>query len=275
MRVDAHQHFWRIDEPQRDWPPAALAALYRDFMPDDLAPLLKAHGVERTVLVQSLPGEADTLALLALAAGHDLIGAVVGWVDLKARGAPQRIAELAARPKMRGLRAMLQDMADEDWLDDPALEPAVLAMIARGLSFDALVRPPQLPALARFAQRFPALPIVIDHAAKPDIASGSVDPWRTGMQRLARLPNVVCKLSGLVTEAAPDWQPADLQPCVADLMAWFGPRRLLWGSDWPVLNLAADYGRWLAACETLLADLDHDARSAVFGLNACRVYRLL
>jgi L-fuconolactonase len=274
VKVDAHQHFWRLDDPARDWPPRALAPLFRDFGPRDLAPLLQAHGIERTVLVQSLPNEADTLALLDLAEEYDVIGAVVGWTDLKARGAPQRIAQLAARPKLRGLRPMLQDVEDDAWLDDPALALAVQAMIAHGLVFDALVRPRQLSALARFAQAFPGLSIVIDHAAKPDLASGRLDAWSAGMRLLARLPNVMCKLSGLATEAAPGWQPRDLQPCVADLLAWFGPHRLLWGSDWPVLNLAADYGRWLAACEAWLAHLDMQARAAVFGLNACRIYRL-
>jgi L-fuconolactonase len=275
MKVDAHQHVWRLDDPGRDWPTPGLAALYRDFTPADLAPLLRAHGVERTVLVQSLPSEADTLALLELAAAHDFIGAVVGWTDLAAPGAPQRIRELAARPKLRGLRPMLQDMPDGAWLDDPALEPSVRAMAAGGLSFDALVRPRHLPALLRFARRFPELAIVIDHAAKPELAIGRLDPWRADMQALAQLPNVACKLSGLATEAAPNWQLGDLQPCVAGLLEWFGPERLLWGSDWPVLNLAADYGRWLAACEAMLAHLDHDARAAIFGLNACRFYRLI
>jgi L-fuconolactonase len=273
MRVDAHQHFWRLDDPEHDWPPPALAALHRDFLADDLLPILQAHGVERTVLVQSLPVESDMRALLALAADRDFIGAVVGWTDLKSPLAAHRIGELADRPKLRGLRPMLQSLPD-DWLDDPALDPAVQAMIRCGYSFDALVLPRQLPALARFAQRFPALPGVIDHAGKPDIASGQVGAWRTDMQRLAQLPNVYCKLSGLATEAGPGWQAPGLQPCVDDVLEWFGAWRVLWGSDWPVLNLATDYGRWLASCEALLAHLDHEARSAVFGLNACRFCRL-
>jgi L-fuconolactonase len=274
MRVDAHQHFWRLDDAGRDWPPPGQATLYRDFTPAELAPLLQAHGIERTVLVQSLPLDSDTLALLALAADTPFIGAVVGWTDLKAPAAARRIHALAARQKLRGLRPMLQDLTDDAWLDDPALEPAVRAMIECELSFDALVRPRQLRALLRFARRFPELPIVIDHAAKPDLAHGGLEPWRTDMQALAGLPNVVCKLSGLVTEAGPDWALRDLQPCVAGLLDWFGPERLLWGSDWPVLHLAADYGRWLGACEAMLDHLDPEARAAVFGLNACRFYRL-
>lgn len=272
-RVDAHQHFWRLDDPGRDWPTPDLKPLYRDFAPVDLAPLLQAHGIDCTVLVQSLPLDSDTDALLRLAEAHDFIGAVVGWADLKSPAAPQRIAALARHPKLRGLRPMLQALLD-DWLDDPALDAGVQAMIDHNLGFDALVLPRQLPALRRFAARHPLLPIVIDHAAKPDIAGGRLDGWRADMRALAALPNVCCKLSGLVTEAGPDWCADDIGPRVAELLAWFGPERLLWGSDWPVLDLAADYGRWLALCEAMLAHLDPEARAAVFGLNARRFYRL-
>ena len=272
-RVDAHQHFWRLDDPGRDWPTPDLTPLYRDFAPEDLAPLLRAHGIEHTVLVQSLPLDSDTDALLRLADGHDFIGAVVGWADLKSPAAPARIAHLAQHPKLGGLRPMLQALPD-DWLDDPALDAGVAAMIEHRLAFDALVLPRQLPALRRFAARHPRLPIVIDHAAKPDIAGGRLDRWREDMQGLAALPQVCCKLSGLVTEAGPAWHVQDVAPRVAEVLAWFGPERLLWGSDWPVLDLAADYGRWLALCEAMLAHLDPEARAAVFGLNARRFYRL-
>jgi len=272
-RVDAHQHFWRLDDPGRDWPTPDLRPLYRDFAPADLQPLLRAHGIDCTVLVQSLPLDSDTDALLRLAEAHDFIGAVVGWVDLKSSAAPGRIGALARHPKMRGLRPMLQGLSD-DWLDDPALDAGVAAMVEHGLGFDALVLARQLPALYRFAARFPLLPIVIDHAAKPDIAGGRLDAWRERMQALATLPNVCCKLSGLVTEAGPAWRGDDLEPCAAGVLAWFGPDRVLWGSDWPVLGLAADYGRWLALCEAMLAHLDPDARDAVFGLNERRFYRL-
>lgn len=274
MRVDAHQHLWLLAARQGAWPPPELAVLYRDFAFDDLEPLLRKHDVRRTVLVQSLPNEADTHFMLALADRHEAIGAVVGWTDLKAPNAPDRIAALAAHPKLRGLRPMLQDLDDEAWIADPALAPAVHAMIDHGLGFDALVLPRQLPGLLTFARRFPSLPIVIDHGAKPQIALARRSPWREDMARLAELPNVHCKLSGLVTEARPDWRTQDIQPYVADLLDLFGPGRLLWGSDWPVLNRAADYDRWLSMCETMLAHLDDVQRADIFGLNACRFYGL-
>jgi L-fuconolactonase len=274
MLVDAHQHFWRLADRNGAWPPPNLTPIYRDFLPADLAHLLAQHGVARTVLVQSMPNEDDTHFMLDLAARHAFIGGVVGWTDLKALDAPARIAALAANPKLKGLRPMLQDLEDDNWIDDPALAPAVQAMVRIGLCFDALVLPRHLSALHAFAARHPDLPIVIDHGAKPFIAAGAIEPWRTDMTRLAALPHVRCKLSGLVTEAGPDWDVDRLRPYVDHLLDVFGPRRLIWGSDWPVLNLAADYARWLAASAALLDGLSPPDREAVFGLNARHFYRI-
>lgn len=278
MRIDAHQHFWRIADEGRSWPPPGLGALYRDFLPPDLAPLLARHGIERTLLVQSLPDEDDTQFMLDLAWRHRFIGGVVGWVDMKGADAPQRIAALACDPLLKGLRPMLQDLDDDAWIDDAALAPAVQAMLDHALVFDALVLPRHLEALLRFAERFPALPVVIDHGAKPGIrADGLADgltTWRRGLARLAALPSVHCKLSGLVTEAGPGWRIEDLRPCVDCILALFGPERVIWGSDWPVLHLAADYAAWIAASEALLDGLDYAARGAIFGGNAQRLYRI-
>lgn len=274
MRIDAHQHFWRIDARAGAWPPPELAVLHRDFLPDQLAPALAQHGVASTVLVQSLPSEEDTLFMLDLARRHPIVGAVVGWVDLKRPDAAARIAALAADAKLRGLRPMLQDLDDERWIDDPALAPAVEAMLRHGLAFDALVLPRHLPALLAFAQRFPDLPVVIDHGAKPAIAHGAMEPWRTDLARLAALPQVHCKLSGLVTEAGGDWSAARLQPYVDHILGVFGARRVIWGSDWPVLNLASTYAGWVAASDILLAGFDEAQRRDIFGGNAQRFYRL-
>lgn len=274
MRVDAHQHFWRLAARHGGWPPPALAAIHRDFEPADLQPLLRRHGIDATVLVQSLPEEVDTRFMLDLADRFDFIAAVVGWTDLKAPDAPGRIAALAAHDRLRGLRPMLQDMEDERWIDDPALGPAVEAMLRHRLSFDALVLPRHLPALLGFARRHPDLPIVIDHLGKPAIAAGDTARWRDDIAALAALPQVHCKLSGIVTEAGRDWTVERLRPCAAHVLEAFGSGRVLWGSDWPVLDLAADYGRWVAASEALLAYLDVPARAAVFGGNARRFYRI-
>ncbi|CAN7361388.1 amidohydrolase family protein [Pseudoduganella sp. LjRoot289] len=272
MRIDAHQHFWRLAARAGAWPPPDLAPIYRDFYPDDLAGLLQQNGIAATVLVQSMPNEADTRFMLDLADQHSFIAAVVGWVDLKAVEASSRIAVMAAHPKLRGLRPMLQDLKDDGWINDPALAPAVGAMLRHGLRLDALVLPRHLPSLLAFARRHPSLPIVIDHMAKPAMGAVPDAQWLDDMARLAAEPQVHCKLSGMVTEAGPGWTVEQLMPYARHVLQVFGPERVMWGSDWPVLRLAADYAAWLAASDALLAHLDQGQRDAVFGLNAARFY---
>lgn len=274
MRIDAHQHFWQLAARAGGWPPPSLSAIYRDFAPADLAPLLAAHGVQGTVLVQSLPSEDDTHWLLALAEQADFIRAVVGWTDLLALDAPAAIARLAAHDKLKGLRPMLQDIGDERWIADAALAPALTAMVEHSLRFDALVLPRHLPALLECARAWPQLPIVIDHAAKPPVADASFGRWREDLAQLAALPNVHCKLSGMVTEAKADWTVEDLRPYVSHVLEVFGAQRVIWGSDWPVVDLAGGYGAWLAASESLLAHLGQQDRNDIFGLNARRFYSL-
>jgi L-fuconolactonase len=228
------------------------------------------------VLVQSQPNDADSDWLIALAGASEGVGAVVAWADLRAPDAGRRLAALAASPKVRGVRPMLQDLPP-DWILHPSCRAALSAMADFGLVLDALIRPRHLSAIATLAASLPALTIVVDHAAKPDLAGG--DPamlamWKATIAALARHPNVVCKLSGLVTEAGPDWTAERLRPAVGHLLACFGAERLIWGSDWPVVLLAADYAEWLATAESLLARLPAAARAAVFGGNAARVYRI-
>lgn len=274
MRIDAHQHFWQLAARQGAWPPPELAPIYRDFSPGDLAGLLKENHIAATILVQSMPSEEDTRFMLDLADRHDFVQAVVGWADLKAADAPGRIAALSAHPKLRGLRPMLQDLDDDNWINDPALDPAVDAMLSHGLGFDALVLPRHLPALHAFARRHPELPIVIDHLAKPAMGGLPEAQWLLDMARLAALPQVECKLSGMVTEAGPGWNVEQLRPFANHVLQVFGPERVMWGSDWPVIRLAADYTTWLDASEALLAGLDERQRSGVFGGNAARFYRM-
>lgn len=271
--IDAHQHFWRIGAHGCEWPTADLAAIHRDFGPEDLAAVGAPAGLTGSVLVQSQANDLDTDWLLELAADEPLVLAVVGWSDLSAPDAPTRIADLAGRPKLRGLRPMLQDLADDACLD-PALAPAITAMIAHDLSFDALVRPRHLPHVLTFARRWPDLRIVIDHGGKPDIAAGELNPWRSDMTALAALPNVFCKLSGLLTEAGPDPTPEALSSYIDHLVEAFGPSRLMWGSDWPVLNLASDYAGWLALARRLSGLTQPDDLADLFGETARRFYRL-
>lgn len=270
MIIDAHQHFWLLKDRNGGWPPPELAAIHRDFLPADLAPEIEAAGVGGTILVQSMPSVEDTRFMLGLAEKSDTILGVVGWVDMKAADAPQVIADLAKAPKLKGLRPMLQDIAAPDWIDDPALEPAVEAMMAHHLVFDALVLEPHLVALHAFARRHPGLPVVIDHGAKPRIATGHYRDWRHAMLRLSELDNVCCKLSGLLTEAGGQ-KPEALRPYIETILELFGADRVIWGSDWPVVNLAGSYAGWIAQCRAIVPETDHDA---VFGGTARRFYGL-
>lgn len=271
-RIDSHQHFWRLARGDYGWLTPALGPIHRDFEPADLTPHLAEHGIASTILVQAAPTEAETRFLLDIAAVTPFVAGVVGWTDFEAPDAPARIAALAADPLLLGLRPMVQDIPDPDWLARPDLAPAFAALNEHGLVFDALVKPPQIPALVTLLDRETELPVVVDHGAKPDLTGADLTEWRDGIAALAARPNTFCKLSGLVTEAGPGWNDATLRPAVAHLLACFGPQRLLWGSDWPVATLRAPYADWLAAAERLTAPLSEADRAAIFGGNAARLY---
>jgi L-fuconolactonase len=235
-------------------------------------PHLAAAEIDGTILVQAAPTEAETAFMLDVAKGSDLVRGVVGWIDFDADDAATRIDAIVGRELLVGVRPMVQDIADDDWLLRPELAAPLEAMAQYGLVFDALVLPRHLPRLVQVVDRHPDLQFVLDHFGKPNLATGDIAAWKDDIASLAARANVVCKLSGLATEAAPNWQVADLREAVDHALASFGPQRMLWGSDWPVVNLAGGYARWFAAAESLLADLSSEARAAIFGGNAARVY---
>ena len=274
MQIDAHHHLWTLARGDYGWLTPDLAPIHRDFAPSDLAPLLAAAGVERTILIQAAPTRAETDFLLDLADATPFVAGVVGWVDFEAPDAADQVAALAARPKLKGLRPMIQDLADDAWMLRPQIAPAIEAMIAAGLSFDALIKPRHLPILGRFAALYPALDIVIDHAAKPDIAGGDIAGWARDIRDLAARTRMPCKLSGLMTEAAPGATAEDLRPAVEVLIEAFGADRLMWGSDWPVLNLNGRYDAWRAAALNLTAGLSAPERDAIFGRTAAVFYAI-
>lgn len=274
MKLDAHQHFWAVARGDYGWLTPDLAALYHDFGPDDLAPLLQKQGIDGTVLVQAAPTVAETHYMLGLAEQNAFIKGVVGWVDFESPSAAQQVAELAAHPKLVGLRPMIQDIEDVDWMLKDTLAPAFQALIDHDLTFDALTFPKHLPNLATLLSRYPQMRVVVDHCSKPDIANNQFKPWADAMAQIASDSDAFVKLSGLVTEASPNWQVDDLKPYVDHLIRHFGPDRMIWGSDWPVCTLAASYAEWCAATGTLLGGLDDDARAAVLGKNAVRAYKL-
>lgn len=272
VRIDAHHHFWEIRRGDYHWMTPESGVLLQDYGPADLAPLLESNGVSSTILVQAAATLAETRYLLEVGERTPFVAGVVGWADFTSPEAAADIAELATNMLLVGLRPMVQDIEDDDWLLRKDIGPAIEAMIEHGLVFDALIHPRHLPRLAGFLDRYPDLPVVVDHAAKPFIRDAIIDPWRADMAAVAARKRTMCKISGLVTEAARDWAERDLQPYVGHLLACFGPSRLMWGSDWPVLNLAGDYGRWAETSDALLSALTAKERAAVFGGNAASFY---
>jgi len=272
--IDSHQHFWSVARNDYGWLTPELRGLYRDFGPVDLEPHLKAACIDATVLVQAAPTEAETRYLLDIANATSYVSAVVGWVDLAAPDAPDRIATLAVDGMLRGIRPMLQNLPDPAWILGKQLKPALKAMAELNLCFDALVKPVHLQPLLTFSGQNPDLRVVIDHGAKPDIRSGDMKVWARELRILAHESPVHCKLSGLVTEAHADWQTRDLEYCVHHIVECFGPDRIMWGSDWPVVELAGGYRRWHEAANDCLRELSIDERAWIFGSNAARFYGL-
>jgi L-fuconolactonase len=286
-RIDSHQHFWRIARGDYGWLRAddpAVAKLMRDFLPANLIGTLKALGITQTVLVQAAASEAETDFLLELADAHDFIAGVVGWVDLCRPESVATLERWAQNAKFKGVRPMLQDLPANDWIAREPHAEVVQALVRLGLRFDALVKPWHLEPLLRFVKRHPQLPVVIDHAAKPQLALGWqahwAGSWRRHLASLAAQPQVSCKLSGLLGEAPPAASRSvaegvdSLRPVWDALLQWFGPERLMWGSDWPVLTLVADYARWVEVCDSLIGELPPADQARVWQGNAQRFYGL-
>ncbi|MFC4332653.1 amidohydrolase family protein [Streptomyces andamanensis] len=279
MTVDAHHHVWDLSVRDQDWITGpALSPLRRDFTLADLAPEARAAGIERTVLVQTVTVPEETPELLALAEAHELIAGVVGWTDLTRADVADELDRLRALPGgryLKGVRHQVQGEADPRWLLRPEVRRGLAAVADAGLVYDLVVVPRQLPACAEAAARHPGLTFVLDHLGKPPAATGGTEPWAGDVRALAALPNTVCKLSGLVTEADPaTWTPAGLRPYADTVLDAFGPDRLMFGSDWPVCTLAASYAEVLATARELTAGLGAHERAAVFARTADRVYGL-
>lgn len=273
LRIDAHQHFWTLQRNDYGWLTPELDRLYRDFLPQDLEPILRKQGIDKTIVVQAAPCVDETRYLLELAEHTDFVAGVVGWIDLEdGANAASILNELAASPNFVGVRPMIQDIEDPAWITRPALAPAVEALIDRNLCFDALVKPVHLPYLGEFLSRYPQLRAVIDHGAKPDIAGGRWEPWAQTMAQIAKRPNVYCKLSGLMTEADSSLNGQDVVRYARHLLELFGSERLIWGSDWPVLTLVAEYPDWHQITHRILYTLDEQARARVLGGNAATFY---
>lgn len=277
MRVDAHHHLWDLERrPQRWLVGEALEPIARTFRFAELAPLLTAHGIDATVLVQSSSSLDETRELLGVAAeSGGLIAGVVGWADLTDSELPAVLASLAEVGPLVGIRHQVQDEPDPWWLARPEVRRGLTAVAAAGLVYDLLVTPVQMTAALATVQALPELSFVLDHAGKPGVASGEWEPWAGQLTALGALPNVACKLSGLITEADwLRWRPQDVLPYARHVLDAFGPERVLFGSDWPVCLLAGRYADAYALAEQSVAALAPAERSAVLGATATRVYGL-
>lgn len=275
MRLDAHHHLWKLANPFTVWPTPDLVAIHRDFEPADLRPHLDACRIDATIVVQAAPSLAETKYLLGIARDCPFVEGVVGWIDFQAPDALGQLAELAANPLLKGLRPMLQDISERRWILRPEFSPIFGAMLVHGLCLDALVRPSQIEDIAALASRHVDLPIILDHGGKPPIGDGEFASWAGQVGHLAGHPNVHCKLSGLWTEANGDCSIERIAPYARYLLDVFGPARLIWGSDWPVLGLSGRYEDWLEQCEALFAHLSEAERMGVFGLNGRRFYGIV
>ena len=276
MRLDAHQHYWKIERGDYGWITPDVPRLYRDFLPPDLLPHLRKHAIDGTIAVQAAPTTEETMFLLDLAERDETIRAVVGWLDPADPDHRAHYERFAARPKFAGFRVMIQEMPDARAALAPAFVAALREYAEQDVPVDLLVRSHQLETLAELADRVPGLRGVVDHIGKPPIAEGAMEPWRTHMARLAAHPNLRCKLSGMVTEADhAAWTAEQLVPYVREIARLFGPERVLYGSDWPVCLLAATYDEQLDALERALPDDWGEAeRARLFGLNAKEFYKL-
>ena len=279
-KIDSHHHVW--DPAKREYPwMKGLTKLERPFGVEELRPLLAANGVDATVLVQTVSDVVETREFLQLAADTDFVAGVVGWVDLLDPAIGTTLADLKAGPGgefLVGIRHQIHDEVDPDWALQEQVQLGFEAIAEANLVYDLLVKTPQLPAAITVARDFPHLRFVVDHIAKPPIASGAIDEWAALMNEFAGLGNVACKLSGMVTETNPEsWTADDLKPYVNTVLEVFGPDRLMFGSDWPVCLLAASYDRVIETLQTVLADLgvtDEDALASIFGRTATHWYGL-
>ncbi len=275
MKIDAHQHFWHYDPAEYSWIGAGMEVLKRDHLPGDLAPLLHAAGLDGSVAVQARQSVEETRWLLELAAREPAIKGVVGWVDLRSADAGRDLERLVVDAKLRGVRHVVQDEPDDEFMLRPDFSRGLSVLAEFGLSYDLLVFPRQLPAACRVVERLPQQRFVVDHIAKPLIREGRLEPWATDLRRLAALPNVMCKVSGLVTEASwQGWRAEDFAPYLDVVFEAFGPGRIMFGSDWPVCTLAAGYQQVVGLVAGYVASLAPAEQAGVWGSNAARFYGL-
>ena len=275
MRIDSHHHFWKYDPAEYGWIGPDMALLQRDYLPEHLEETAAAAGIDGVVSVQARQSVEETGWLLELARDRRLVRGVVGWVPLVSPDVEESLERFAAEPKLRGVRHVLQGEPDERYMLRDDFNVGIRALRRFGLVYDILIFERHLPPTIEFVDRHPDQIFVLDHVAKPRIKDGLLKPWDENLRELARRENVFCKLSGMVTEA--DWQgwtDEQLQPYLDTVLAAFGSRRVMFGSDWPVCLVASDYGRWVETIRRCTAQFSSDEQEAIFGGTAAKAYGL-
>lgn len=274
MRIDSHQHFWRYDEEEFDWISDDMHRLKQDFLPKHLAKEFEKNNVQGCMTVQARQTKIETRWLLELADKNPMILGVVGWIDLCADDLEQQLSEFENQPKLKGFRHVIQAEAS-GYMLKPAFIRGVSLIAEKGYSFDLLIHSKQLCEVCELVKILPRMKLVIDHIAKPNIASREWEDWHTYIAELASYKHVFCKLSGMVTEAHwSHWKESEIQPYIQHVIECFGAHRCMYGSDWPVCQLASDYHGVISLMESMLTPLNKDESQAVFGETASRFYRL-
>lgn len=274
-KIDAHQHFWKFNPLRDSWITEEMGVIRRDFFPEDLEPLLKEHGFEGCVVVQSDQSEAENHFQLSNAAQHPFIKGVVGWVDLQADNVEDRLAHYKSFDKLKGFRHVLQGESDRALMLRPQFKRGISKLKSFGYTYDILIYPDQLKFTEEFVAQFPDQPFVIDHMAKPYIKKQDLEDWKGEIKAIAQFENVYCKVSGMVTEAHwQNWKKEDFIPYLEVVLEAFGPRRLMFGSDWPVCLVAASYQQVLGLVEDYFATCTSTEQALIFGETAAAFYQL-
>lgn len=271
--LDAHQHFWRYHPQRHAWIDASMSILQRDFLPADLEPIYQKYDIKGCIAVQAEQSTGETDFLLALAAAHPFIKGVVGWIDLCAPDIEERLQQYMDRPKLVGFRHIVQDEPDPDFMRRADFMRGLHQLARHGFTYDILIYPNQMPAALAAIEQAPELSMVVDHLAKPYIKQGQAPGWEDQIRAVAEHPQVYCKLSGMVTEADwTSWRYEDMLPWLEIVFDAFGPERLMFGSDWPVCLLAADYGQVKGIVHRFIEPLSPAAQAGIWGLNAAAFY---
>lgn len=275
MRIDAHQHFWNYSSSAYSWIDENMNRIKQDFLPKDLAPLLKSHHIDGCVAVQAQQNDAETEYLLGLAKQNPLIKGVVGWIDLLADDLEEKLERYQDQHFLKGFRHSLQDEADPAFILQPAFQKGLRLLHQFDYTYDLLIKPPQFQATNKAVDSYNEMPMVLDHMAKPLIKKGEIKQWREDIHSLAKHESVMCKISGMVTEADwHHWTYEDLEPYLQIVLEAFGPQRLMFGSDWPVCLVAAEYEQVIGVVEQFISKLTQEEQTNIMGLNAVKFYNL-